>query len=91
MNIEERIFKLQSFIDEISSLIVQHGEYHAIQGNLFLYRGFAIMIKELYELRLPQSTVETQQHIDKEKERDQFIDWMIRDLKDKARDVAKPG
>jgi hypothetical protein len=50
MNIEERISKLQGFIDDISSLIVQHGEHHAIRGNLYLYQGFAIMIKELYEL-----------------------------------------
>jgi len=33
--------------------------------------------------------VTTQEEINKEKEREEFLDWMIRDLKDKAKDVEK--
>jgi len=50
MNIDERISELQEFIDGISSHIETLTQDQAIQNNLFLYRSFLIMIKELYEL-----------------------------------------
>jgi hypothetical protein len=86
MNLEERISKIQTYIDDIE-LLYHHPLTTGTQKSQALtYWGFAKLIKELFELQL---TTKIQQDINKEKEREETVDWMTRWLKDQTKDLEK--
>jgi hypothetical protein len=48
-----------------------------------------MLIKELYELHIVKPIEQTQEEINKEKQREETVDWMTRWLKDQAEVLEK--
>lgn len=53
------------------------------------YWGFAKIIKELFELHITEPVSKTQEEIDREKLKEETVDWMERWLKDQAKELEK--
>jgi cob(I)alamin adenosyltransferase len=53
------------------------------------YWGFAKIIKELFELHITEPVSKTQEEIDREKLKEERVDWMERWLKDQAKELEK--
>jgi cob(I)alamin adenosyltransferase len=53
------------------------------------YGGFAKIIKELFELHITEPVSKTQEEIDREKLKEETVDWMERWLKDQAKELEK--
>jgi type I restriction-modification system DNA methylase subunit len=93
-HIEERISKLQGFIDGISSFSEKLPREQAVQNNLFFYQGLLVMIQELYELhadrKLLFKALTLALKTDQEKNRDKAeVDEIINQLHGEIRRVDK--
>jgi cob(I)alamin adenosyltransferase len=53
------------------------------------YWGFAKIIKGLFELHITEPVSKTQEEIDREKLKEETVDWMERWLKDQAKELEK--
>jgi hypothetical protein len=89
MKIEERISKIQEYIDEMAKIIPLVPD-ESRRSDFIAYRGFAMLIKELYELHLPEAVARTPEELKKEKEREETVDWMTRWLQDQSKGLEKP-
>ncbi|MFZ0510157.1 MAG: hypothetical protein WAM14_01010 [Candidatus Nitrosopolaris sp.] len=90
MNVEERISKIQAYIDAIELLYHHPLTTGEQKSQALTYWGFAKMIKELFELHLTEPSTKTQEEINEEKKREETVDWMTRWLEDQTKDLEKP-
>ncbi len=87
--IRKRVTDLQEYIDAVK-LMYHSATNEEKKSRALAYWGFALMIKELFELQLPKPSTKTQEEIKKEKEKEETMDWIMRSLKDQAKDLERP-